>query len=86
MRNFRITYKPIDKYNKATERNIVINVSKPTGDIGQDAHAALNLFISSIGSLKKNDVIEIQEINDIGDNIGMPIKPTGESSIVPMRK
>lgn len=86
MRNFRITYKPVDRYSKATERNIVINVSKPTGDIGQDAHAALNLFVSSIGNLKKNDVIEIQEINAMGENIGEPIKPIGESSIIPTRK
>lgn len=86
MRNFRITYKPIDRYNKSTERNIVVNISKPSGDIGADAHSALNLFIASAGSLKKNDIIEIQEISDDGTNIGEPIKPTGNSSIVPIKK
>lgn len=86
MRTFRITYTKINKHNNGILRNSTISVSNPTGDIGRDAHSALNLFVSSIGGLKKYDVLEIQELNDEGNPIGEPIKPMGDSSIVPYRK
>lgn len=82
-RRFRITY---HKMNSTTDQNAVINVSKPTGDIGKDAHAALNLFVSAVGNLKRFDVTEIQEISDKNKPIGEPIRPTGDASVVPVKK
>ena len=86
MRTFKIAYTKINKHNKVILRNSTVSISNPTGDLGRDAHSALNLFISSIGSLKKYDVLEIQELNNEGNPIGEPIKPMGDSSIVPYRK
>lgn len=86
MRTFRITYAQINKYNNGISRSNVVSIPNPTGDIGRDAHSALNVFITTIGSLKKYDVLEIQELNDEGNPIGEPIKPMDDSSIVPYRK
>lgn len=86
MRKFQIAYKPISRYETSVNRNALINLSKETGDIGKDAKAALNIFISTVGNLKKYEIIEIQEINDKGRPIGEPIKPVGENTIVPFKK
>ena len=86
MRTFKITYIKINKYNNGILYNSTVSISNPTGDIGRDAHSALNVFIATIGSLKKYDVLEIQELNDEGNPIGEPIKPMDDSSIVPYRK
>lgn len=85
MRNFCITWKE-NKYN-AIERTQNVAVSKPSGDIGQDAKAALNIFIATVGNLKKNEIISIQEVDENGKNIGEPIVPiSNENSIVPLVK
>lgn len=86
MRKFQITYKSISKYKTDINRNTLVNLSKETGDIGRDAKAALNIFVSTVGNLKKYEIIEIQEINDKGAPIGEPIKPMGENTIIPFKK
>ena len=83
MRYFLITYKE----NKRNRLGIVmhrkISISKPTGDIGLDAKTAVGIFISSTGNLKKNEIIEIQEIDENNEPIGEVIKPMDNTSIVP---
>lgn len=86
MRKFIITYAPIVKYGNPVIGNTKISVSKPTGDIGHDVKAALNIFIASNGGLEKNEVFSIQEIDDNGKSIGEPILPTGDTSIIPTKK
>ena len=83
MRNFIITYAPIQKFGKMVTRNTKIIVSKPAGNIGIDAKAAVGIFINSIGSLKKNKIIEIQEIDENNKPIGEVIKPMNNTSIIP---
>lgn len=83
MRNFIITYAPIQKFGKTVTRNTKIVISKSTGNIGIDAKAAVGIFINSIGSLKKNEIIEIQEIDENNKPIGEVIKPMDNTSIVP---
>ena len=84
MRRFIITWRE-NKIN-SLERNTIISVVKPIGDIGQDAKSALNIFCAFNGNLKKNEVISIQEIDEKFNPIGEPIVPTGESNIVPYKK
>lgn len=86
MKDFRIIYKPISKKTDEIERKTIISIPKPTDDIGKDAHAAVNIFVSAIGNLKKFDIIEIQELDKEGKMIGEPIKPVSDSSIVPIKK
>lgn len=82
MRRFIITWQ--SKKDKLTRKNRV-QVIKDSGDIGIDAKKALNLFTNTYGSLKYNDIITIQEVDENGDNIGEPIKPveTEEPVIMP---
>lgn len=83
-RNFEITYKKKNKYDKVSHK-VMVSVQNPTGDIGRDAKNALNLFISLIGSLKKYDVLSIQEY--IGNEpYGLPITPQEETTIVPAKR
>ena len=83
MRNFIITYAPIQKFGKMVTRNTKIIISKPSGNIGIDAKAAVGVFINSVGSLKKNEIIEIQEVDENNEPIGEVIKPMDNTSIVP---
>ena len=83
MRNFIITYAPVQKFGKTVTRNTKIVISKPVGDIGVDAKAAVSVFINSIGNLKKNEIIEIQEVDENNKPIGEMIKPMDNTSIVP---
>ena len=69
-----------------SRRHNKITLSKPSGDIGHDAKAALNIFCSQFGGLHKVDIYSIQEVDKEGNPIGEVIKPTGESSVVPVSK
>ena len=51
--------------------------------IGFDAKAAVGIFISSTGNLKKNEIIEIQEVDENNEPIGEVIKPMDNTSIIP---
>jgi hypothetical protein len=85
MRAFIFKWKENKKYS--IERENLIQISRETGDIGQDAKAALNLFCANFGNLKKNEIITIQEVDEHGVEIGEPIKPTSnENNIVPYKK
>lgn len=85
MRYFLITYKTIKDGN---EHSLKVTVSRPTGDIGIDAKSALGLFIVARGSLKKNDIISIQEQDKEGKDIGLPILPDNneEPQFAPLKK
>lgn len=80
MKYFLITYK--DLKNKGIERKTRVTLSKDTGDISIDAKAALGVFINSTGTLKRNEIISLQELNENGNFIGEPITPQ-ESVIMP---
>ena len=54
MRHFLITYKENKRNGLGMVMHRKISISKPTGDIGLDAKAAVGIFISSTGNLKKN--------------------------------
>lgn len=82
MRKFIICYKEKKKYSNSERRNVV-TLSNPTGDISIDAKAALGVFISSTGNLKRNEIISIQEIDENNNFIGEPIKPVGDNAIIP---
>lgn len=78
-RTFLITFKTKD----GNERKRVIMVSNPSGDIGKDAKAALGIFIASTGTLKKNEIVSLQEIDKDNKPVGEPITPAQDSSVVP---
>lgn len=85
MRSFIIKWKENKKHS--IERENLITVSRESGDIGIDAKAALNLFCANFGNLKKNEIISLQEVNENGEHIGLPITPTSdENKIVPYKK
>lgn len=85
MRKFEVTW--YSKKDKAKiERHNTVMVSKPNGDIGKDAKAASEIFCATFGSLKKNEIVKLQEIDDAGAPIGEPITPMEDSSVVPVRK
>lgn len=83
MKSFRITYK-----NKSDDivRKTIVGISKESQNLGQDAKAAVGIFISCVGNLKKYDILEIQELDKDKNPIGEPIKPMDDSVIVPTRK
>ena len=83
MRHFLITYKENKRNGLGMVMHRKISISKPTGDIGLDAKAAVGIFISSAGNLKKNEIIEIQEVDENNEPIGEVIKPMDNTSIVP---
>ena len=83
MRHFLITYKENKRNGLGMVMHRKISISKPAGDIGLDAKAAVGIFISSTGNLKKNEIIEIQEVDENNEPIGEVIKPMDSTSIVP---
>ena len=83
MRHFLITYKENKRNGFGIIMHRKISISKPTGDIGLDAKAAVGIFISSTGNLKKNEIVEIQEVDENNEPIGEVIKPMDNTSIVP---
>ena len=58
MRHFLITYKENKRNGLGMIMHRKISISKPTDDIGLDAKAAVGIFISSTGNLKKNEINE----------------------------
>lgn len=85
MRSFKIYYKDSrDKLDIELVKKVTI--SKPTGNIGQDAKSALEIFLANFGGMKRNTIIKIQEINKMGQDIGLPIIPNEDSTIVPTKR
>jgi len=81
IRNYNIEWYPT-KDGENFKRETFIRLSKPTGRTEYDAKAALNIFTSSCGNLKKNTIIRIKEMDENGQ-IGEDIVPTDGSSIIP---
>ena len=86
MRKFSISWQEKQKFGEPSIRTSNITLSKPTGDIGYDAKAALNILCNHFGNLHKIEIHAIQEIDEEDNPIGEPIKPIGESSVVPVSK
>ena len=81
IRNYNITWfrtKDGDKFTRTT----FIRLSKPTGKVEHDAKAAVNIFTSQFGNLKKNTIVKIIEMDENGQ-IGEPIVPIEDNSIIP---
>ena len=81
IRNYNIVWYPTKDGEKFT-RQTFIRLSKPIGKTAVDAKAALNIFISQFGGLKKNTIVKIIEMDENGQ-IGEDIIPTEKSAIVP---
>lgn len=68
------------------KRNTLIEISKPTGKTNKDAKAAVNIFTSQCGNLKKNVIIKIKEMDENGQ-IGEDIVPSNdENAIIPIKR
>ena len=86
MRKFSISWQEKQKFGESSIRTSNITLSKPTGDIGKDTKAALNILCSRFGNLHKIEIHAIQEVDKENNPIGEVIKPIGESSVVPVSK
>ena len=86
MRKFSIRWQDIPKCEEPNIRTSNITLSKPTGDIWYNAKAALNILCNRFGNLHKIEIHAIQEVDKENNPIGEVIKPTGESSVVPVSK
>ena len=86
MRKFSIRWQEKQKFGESSIRTSNITLSKPTGDIGYDAKAALNILCNRFGNLHKIEIHAIQEVDKENNPIGEVIKPIGESSVVPVSK
>ena len=85
IRKYNIEWYP-RKYSNPINRHCFIKLIKPTGERNIDAKAALNIFISNNGNLKKNTIVKIIEMDENGQ-IGEPIVPTdNENTIIPIKK
>ena len=82
-RYFIFTWK--NKRTGVTRHNLV-KVMTDVEDMGYVAKSATNIFCSTFGSLKYNDIIEIQEVDKENNPIGEPIKPMDKTSIVPYKR
>ena len=83
VRIYRFTWYPT-KDRKELSRHTLIRISHPTGKTEIDAKNATNLFIKSCGSLKRNTIIKIQELDENGEQIGEDIIPSAdENAIIP---
>ena len=80
-RMYCITWYPA-RDGDSMKRDTFIKLSKPTGQTSYDAKAALNIFISKFGNIKKNTIIKIVEMDENGQ-IGEPITPMEDSAIIP---
>jgi hypothetical protein len=67
MKNFDIEWKKNEKYG-----NEVVRTNRIVAD---KAQTAVSLFMQTFGNLKKNDIIQVQEIGINGEPVGEPIIP-----------
>jgi hypothetical protein len=85
-RIYRIKWFP-KKEGAESTRHTLIKISNPTGETSKDAHSAVEIFISSCGNLKKNEIVCIQEFDENKKQIGEDIVPTStENNIIPISK
>lgn len=86
-RIYKIKWYKKNKYGEVFERTSLIQIPKPTGNTEIDAKNALNVFVSSCGSLKYNTIVYIKELDENGNQIGEDIVPMdGEDAIIPIGK
>lgn len=89
VRNYEIIWyvtKDAKYGNTPTFRTNRVSLSKPTGKTSVDAQAALGIFISTFGNLKKNTIVKIKEFDENGQ-LGEDITPSAdENAIIPVRK
>ena len=82
-RNYNIEWYRTKEFNPI-HRTAFIKLSNPTGETSKDAKAALGIFITANGNLKKNTIVKIIEMDENGQ-IGEDIVPTdGENAIIPI--
>lgn len=84
IRNYSIEWYPT-RDGEDFKRSTFIKLGRPCGKVEVDAKAALNIFISQFGNLKKNTIIRIKEMDENGQ-IGDDIVPTEDSNILPIRR
>lgn len=75
-------YKKKDKI----ERHNTISIYTDADDIGYKAKSAMNVFCNNYGSLKYNEVVSIQELDENKQPVGEPIVPMNDTQIVPYKK
>lgn len=83
MKKFLFTWHENVRYCEPMVRTNLVTVNA-SGDVGQAAKAATNVFTKNFGNLKRTTIISIQEINEKGEKVGEPIVPQDETSIVPI--
>ena len=83
MKKFLFTWHENVRYGEPMVRTNLVTVNA-SGDVGQAAKAATNVFTKNFGNLKRTTIISIQEINEKGEKVGEPIVPQDETSIVPI--
>ena len=82
-RIYRFKWYPT-KDGEDLSRHTLIRISHPTGKTEIDAKEAVGLFTKSCGSLKRNTIIKIQELDGDGKQIGEDITPSdAENAIIP---
>lgn len=88
-RNYDFAWYPTNDAKYGREpivRHNMIMLSKPVGRTEVDTKAALDIFMQSFGSLKKNTIVAIKEFGENGQ-IGEDIVPsTEENAIVPVAR
>ena len=82
MRNFLFTWHENVRYGNPMVRTNLVTVNA-SGEIGQVAKAATNVFTKNFGNLKRTTIVSIQEIDEKGNKVGEPIVPQDDTSIVP---
>ena len=63
-------------------RRTMVKISNPTGKTEIDAKSAVELFTKSCGSLKRNTIIKIKELDENGEQIGEDITPSSEENAI----
>ena len=85
-RKYAIKWYPTKEKHNPMYRTTWVEVSNPTGDVSIDAKSAVDIFISSVGNIKKNTIIWIKEFDENGNQIGEDITPQEDSAIIPTRR
>ena len=74
MIKFQFTW--FKKEKNPIERKNVITVTRNITDIEKAAESAMNTFISTFGSLKRNEIVSIYQLNKDGEPFGEAITLT----------
>ena len=72
-RKFLFTWHKNERYGEPVERHNYITVTKASKDLGMACNAATELFKRSFGSLKRNTILSIQEVDENNAPLGEPL-------------